>query len=245
MSIGNYLHAFLDIFYPRTCSHCNHNLNNSLEFYICSNCRGQISYITGNQCIRCGTALGPHTIITGKKGCTVCREKSLYFDAVTSITYYEGVVKTLLHKFKYARQKFLSAILIDIILRDKRLYDIVPNVDMIIPVPLHWLKKMRRGFNQSELLSQGVQKLFLKPISRNNLCRIKNTVSQTRLSKNQRQINVRNAFFIKRPELLKGKRILLIDDVLTTGVTASECSKKLKEAGVQSVHLLILAAARL
>jgi ComF family protein len=153
-------------------------------------------------------------------------------------------MKTLIHKFKYARQTFLSSLLHDIMLTDEKLKEIVPNMDVIVPVPLYWLKKMYRGFNQSEVLSRGIQRHFSKPLSTNNLCRIKNTASQTQLSKSQRQANIHNAFFVNYPKSFKGKRILLVDDVFTTGVTASECSKKLKEAGAESVHLLILATAK-
>lgn len=243
--LSTYLHAFLDLFYPRLCLHCNRNLNNSFEFNICSTCKKQIPYRDDTYCIRCGITLGPYNISNMKEGCAACKGKYLHFETITSVTYYDGVIKTLIHKFKYSRQKFLSEILNDIILADQRLKEIVPNIDIIIPVPLYWLKKRHRGFNQSELLSRGIQRHFFKPISANNLCRIKNTLSQTQLSKNQRQANVYNAFFIKYPELLKGKKILLVDDVLTTGITATECSRKLKEAGVQSIHLLILATVRL
>lgn len=152
-------------------------------------------------------------------------------------------MRTLIHKFKYARQKFLSRVLNDIIIVQGKLEKVISDVDVIVPVPLHWLKKMHRGFNQAELLSLGIQSHFSMPISTNNLCRIKNTLSQTQLSKGQRQLNVHNAFFVKYPAFFKGKRILLVDDVLTSGVTASECSRKLKEAGAESIHVFILAVA--
>ncbi|MFN3530953.1 MAG: ComF family protein [Candidatus Brocadia sp.] len=244
MAIGGYIHAFLDIFYPRSCLHCNRNLNNSYELYLCENCTKKIPYISHPCCNRCGTVLGPHITSKAKEGCPACKGKYLPFNTVTSVTYYDDVMKTLIHKFKYARQKFLASLLNDILITHERLKEVVPNIDVIVPVPLHWLKKMLRGFNQSELLSRGIQRHFSKPISINNLCRIKNTASQTRLSKNQRQINIHNAFFVHYPKSFKGKRVLLVDDVLTTGVTASECSKKLKEAGAESVHLLILATAK-
>jgi ComF family protein len=131
----------------------------------------------------------------------------------------------------------------DILIKDKKIKENIADVDIVVPVPLHWIKKLHRGFNQSELLSLGIQRYFSKPIIRNNLCRIKNTKAQTLLSKNQRKLNIHNAFFVRQPELFKGKKILLVDDVLTTGATASECSRKLKESGAESVHLLVLATA--
>ena len=243
MVIHYYVHALLDLFYPRSCLHCNRNLYDSHELYICADCKKQIPYVSDTHCIRCGAAMGPYITSTKKEGCTACKGKYLHFDTLTSIVYYDGVIKTLIHKFKYARQKFLFSLLNDIIIAQKKLNEIVPNIDIIVPVPLHWLKKLHRGFNQSELLSLGIQRYFSKPVSKNNLCRIKNTASQTKLSKSQRQVNIHNAFSVKYPQVFEGKRVLLVDDVLTTGVTASECSKKLKQSGAESVHLLVLAIA--
>ncbi len=244
MSIGEYVNAFLDLFYPRFCLHCNHSLIHSYEFYLCEDCKKEIRYVSNSHCIRCEAALGPHIVSTAEGGCTDCKEKYLPFDTLTSIFHYMGVMKTLIHKFKYARQKFLSTALNDLLLNHEKLPAIVPDIDIIVPVPLHWIKKMHRGFNQSELLSRGIQKHFSKPLSTKNLCRIKNTASQTQLSKSQRQVNIHNAFFVNYPKLFQGKTVLLVDDVLTTGVTVTECSRKLKEAGAGSVHVLVLATAR-
>ncbi|KKO17921.1 MAG: hypothetical protein B6D35_03430 [Candidatus Brocadia sp. UTAMX2] len=244
MVVHEYLHAFLDIFYSRSCLHCNSNLNSSYDLYLCADCTKRISYVRAAHCIRCGAALGPHGISTAPEGCMQCEGRRLPFTTAISVTYYEGVIKTLIHKFKYSGQKFLFHTLNDIMLSQNAVKEIIPNIDVIVPVPLHWMKKMRRGFNQSELLAQGIQRYFSKPVSTNNLCRIRNTASQTQLSKRQRQVNIWNAFRVNDPESFREKRILLVDDVLTTGVTAAECAKKLKQSGARSVHLLILATAK-
>lgn len=243
MAIRGYFHAFLDLFYPRTCLHCNRNLNRSYELYLCKGCTKGISYVGDTHCIRCGAALGPHSLSTMQEGCTVCKGRYFPYATTTSVTYYDGVMKTLIHKFKYSKQKFLSHTLNDIMLAQDTVKETIQNIDVIVPVPLHWIKKMYRGFNQSELLAWGIHQYFSKPILLNNLCRVKNTASQTRLSKKQRQANIHNAFRVNNPKMFQEKRILLVDDVLTTGVTASECSKKLKQSGAKSVHLLVLATA--
>lgn len=243
MALRDYFHALLDLFYPRYCLHCNAHLNDSQELYLCPYCKKTLAFIQNDHCLRCGTALGPHITPTIHEGCPACRDKYLYFDTITSITRYDGVIKTLIHKFKYARQTFVVSSLNNIVAMQTQFKETLSDIDIIVPVPLFWLKKLHRGFNQSELLSVGIQRHISKPISRNNLYRIKNTVSQTQLSRTQRQSNVHNAFFVKNPTLFKGKKILLVDDVLTTGVTASECSKKLKESGAESVHVFVLAKA--
>ncbi|MBI2472774.1 MAG: ComF family protein [Planctomycetes bacterium] len=243
MGASEYLHALLDLFYPRSCLHCKRNLNDSHELYICDDCKRQMPYVDAFHCIRCGAAIAPYSTSMAKEGCAACKGRRLRFDAMTAVAHYDGVMKTLIHKFKYARQKFLFRMLNDIIVTHNKLKDVVPDMDVVVPVPLYWLKKMSRGFNQSELLSLGIHRYFSKPLSANNLCRIKNTESQTHLSKSQRQANIHNAFFVKYPGSFHGKNVLLVDDVLTTGVTASECSKKLKESGARYVHLLVLANA--
>ncbi|MDR4507291.1 MAG: ComF family protein [Candidatus Brocadiaceae bacterium] len=240
--MGDYLKTFLDLFYPRFCLHCNANLNDSREVHLCCDCKRKIPYVNNTHCIRCGTRLGPY-IPTTEEGCSICREKAFHYDVLISATYYDGAIKTMIHKFKYSRQKHLSSVLDKIVRTQEKLEERIPNIDVIIPVPLYWLKKLHRGFNQSELLAFGIQKHFLKPIETKILCRIKNTASQTQLSKRQRRINIHNAFLVKYPKLVRGKNILLVDDVLTTGITASECSRKLKEAGAKSIVLLVLAVA--
>ena len=243
MTLHNYYHTVLDLFYPRTCFHCNCNLNDSGEVYLCHTCKEQIPYVKDTYCTRCGATQGPYATAKEDEGCSRCKGKKFYFDTVTPITHFDGVTKALIHKFKYAKLRFLCQTLNEIATTRPHLKTIVQEVDIIVPVPLHWIKKFHRGFNQSELLSRGIQNHFSKPVSVRNLCRIRNTVSQTYLSKTKRRENVHNAFKVKRPGLFAGKSILLVDDVLTTGVTASECARKLKEAGAERVHLFVLAIA--
>ncbi len=243
MTLRNYYHTVLDLFYPRTCFNCNCNLNDSGEVYLCHTCKEQIPYVKDTYCTRCGATQGPYATAKEDEGCSRCKGKKFYFDTVTPITHFDGVTKALIHKFKYAKLRFLCQTLNEIATTRPHLKTIVQEVDIIVPVPLHWIKKFHRGFNQSELLSRGIQNHFSKPVSVRNLCRIRNTVSQTYLSKTKRRENVHNAFKVKRPGLFAGKSILLVDDVLTTGVTASECARKLKEAGAERVHLFVLAIA--
>ena len=243
MALRDYYHTILDLFYPRTCFHCNCNLNDSSEAYLCHTCRDLIPYVKDTCCTRCGATQGPYATVKEEEGCSRCKGKKFHFDAVTPVTHFDGVARDLIHKFKYAKLRFLCRTLNEIVTTRPGLKQIVQEVDVIVPVPLHWLKKFHRGFNQSELLSRGIQNHFPKPVSTKNLCRVRNTVSQTYLSKTKRQENVHNAFKVRRPGLFAGKSILLVDDVLTTGVTASECARKLKEAGAGRVHLFVLAIA--
>ena len=108
-----------------------------------------------------------------------------------------------------------------------------------------WKKKQEREFNQSELMAKKISKRLSIPIYTNNLLRDKNTLSQTQLSRTQRQKNVKGAFKVKNPEIFYQKNILLVDNVLTTGMTASECAKSLENAGTSKVFLMALARSKM
>jgi ComF family protein len=121
----------------------------------------------------------------------------------------------------------------------------IGEIDFVVPVPLHWKKKQERGFNQSELMAKKICNELSIPISINNLNRVKNTLSQTQLSRTQRHKNVKDAFKVKNPGKFFHKNVLLVDDVLTTGMTASECAKSLENAGANKVFLIALARSKM
>ena len=157
---------------------------------------------------------------------------------------YEGVLKNLIHLFKYQNKFALAGPLA------KLLLNIVPqNGDVIIPVPLHLKKLRERKYNPSVLLgqelSQELSRKFLNairvPVYRNVLEKIAPTPSQTELSQSERRKNVLNTFSVTHADKIKGKHVLLLDDVYTTGATVSECEKMLGQAGAQKVSVVTLA----
>lgn len=179
--------------------------------------------------------------------CKECEEKIIFLSDFSPPFYwivrYEGPVKNAIHKFKYGRKKYygrkLARMYVDFIRKYK-----INDFDVIIPVPLHWKKEFIRGFNQSAILSVYISKELNKPVLLSVLTKIKNTPSQTQLSEKERKENVKNCFSVKKSHLIKGKKILLIDDVYTTGATIKEISKILRKAGVRKITVLTLAATR-
>lgn len=154
---------------------------------------------------------------------------------------YEGVLKEALHLFKYKGVlsllntfSYLLLLFIDKNIDMKR-------IDTIIPIPLYPVKLRERGFNQAYLLSLLIAKRYNIPISTGNLIKVKSTKPQSSLNRSLRLKNLKNAFSVRRPEYLKGKDILLIDDVYTTGATINEASKVLKRAGASSIKIVTLA----
>ncbi len=167
----------------------------------------------------------------------MCRSGLRGFEAAYCYGAYEGVLRDLIHLYKYARIKTLAGplgkLLASALPRDERF-------DAIAPVPLHWARQWRRGFNQSDLLAQAVARATGIPVIR-PLKRARATAVQAGLSNTARRRNVTTAFRETRRGLGGAKRILLIDDVLTTGSTGTACALALKRAGAQRVALLTVA----
>ena len=157
---------------------------------------------------------------------------------------YDGVVKDALHRFKFQRKKRLAGplgvLLVEYLTRNSELK--LKEIDAIIPVPLHRQRERGRGFNQVELLARQVSRYFELPVVP-ALERIKNTKPQFELPKAARLINIKGAFRVTRQEAVYNKRVILLDDIYTTGATITECCLTLKSAGVRRIEILTLARA--
>jgi ComF family protein len=159
------------------------------------------------------------------------------FDAAYSFGEYAGTLRDLIHLFKYGRVRTLSQPL------GRYLSCAIPReqrFDVVVPVPLHWRRQWERGFNQSELLAQAVARRYAAPVV-HALTRRKATPAQAGLSNAKRRTNVSGVFAARRREAIVGRRILLVDDVMTTGATLGACASALKRAGASHVSALTLA----
>lgn len=243
--LGNYVEAFLNLLYPSHCLGCQGSLHREEGRYICKGCRQGIHYITEPRCPRCGVGIGAYAQVS-REGCIECRHiPGPRFDRAFSATYYEGVIRELIHQFKYSKHEFLVTPLAETLLESLGKGNTLPRkIDKIVAVPLHWKKRVERGFNQAESLALRVGRHLGVEVSRGGLQRVRDTLSQSSLPYSLRKKNVRDAFKVKIPGEFRGKDILLVDDVLTTGLTASECARTLKAAGARSVYVLTLAKSR-
>jgi len=169
--------------------------------------------------------------------CALCRLGLRGFDSAYCFGAYEGALRDAIHLFKYGKVRTLAGPLGDLLAaaipRDQRF-------DAIAPVPLHWRRKWQRGFNQAELLARSLARRSGIPMLR-ALRRVHSTATQAGLSNTRRRSNVAKAFHVRKNMALAGKRILLIDDVMTTGSTAAACAVALKRAGAVKVSLLTVA----
>jgi ComF family protein len=169
--------------------------------------------------------------------CTFCRESSNNFDAVYSFGSYDGPLRKLIHAFKYGRVESLAKPLSKFLLRA---LPVEEEFDLVLAVPMHWLKCIERGFNQAELLARPVAKRYGLKLA-NNLHRSRRTASQASLNEVQRQKNLRDSFAVRRAAELAKRRILLVDDVFTTGATLRAATAVLKAAGAARVCAVTLA----
>ena len=188
-------------------------------------------------CVSCRTPFQNAFPLDAEGRCALCRSGLRGFDAAYCFGAYEGVLRELIHLLKYGRIQTLAGPLGDLMAaalpRDQAF-------DAVVPVPLHWRRQWKRGFNQSELLARSISRRTAAPMVR-ALCRRHATQTQAGLSNTNRRRNVASAFQCKRPASVAGKKILLIDDVMTTGSTAAACAAALKRAGARKVVLLTVA----
>jgi ComF family protein len=185
-------------------------------------------------CVSCRTPFQNAFPLDDQGRCALCRGGLRGFDAAYAFGAYEGSLRQLIHLFKYGKIRTLArplgALLARAMPRDERF-------DAIVPVPLYWRRRMQRGFNQAELLARVLARGTGIPVMR-ALRRVQPTSTQAGLSNTARRRNVASAF---RSRSVAGQRILLIDDVMTTGSTATSCALALKRAGAKRVALLTVA----
>jgi len=232
-----FLKTLLDLFIPPRCLLCGKIVDEQTG--LCPKCFSEIHFIGPNTCPVCGH---PHFFDTDSEKCILCLNKHPPFDRVQSAFYYDEFSKHLILPFKHADRtdmaEFLSVLLYQIG------SSLIEKSDLIIPVPLHPKRLRYRRYNQSALLARYLAKKGHKPYEPSLLKRIRNTPSQEDKTYIQRAKNVKNAFSVSEPDKIKGKNILLIDDVLTTGATLSSCAHALKKAGAKKVYCLTLARTR-
>jgi len=233
------LRAISALLYPPVCTICAAIVGS--DDYLCAECEEKTTRIVPPFCGRCSEPF--EGAITGTFVCANCSHRTIHFDTAVAAYRSRGIVRQIVHDFKYGRQihlrylvtRWLAAALDDLRLRGRQF-------DVIIPVPLHPARKRERGFNQASLLAELLSariSIQSKPL----LERIRYTTTQTALDRTERMENLHNAFRLRKNANVRGLRVLLIDDVLTTGSTLNECARILKDAGAISVHAATAARA--
>lgn len=224
--LGNTL---LDLIFPRRCGGCG---KPGREW--CDACRAQIRAVGSSICPHCGRPQ-PQSAV-----CPHCRHTPLEINGIRSAVMFEGPAREAIHHLKYNGRTSLAEPLGDLLIESWQANPL--PADMLVPVPLHQARLRERGYNQSALLGKRLAQATGLPLIEPALRRVKATVPQITLTAAERKANVQDAFEA-RAELVGGKRVLLIDDVCTTGSTLEACQLALKRASAQSVWALTLARA--
>lgn len=225
----------LDIFFPINCIGCK-----TEGVWLCEKCIKKIKIREEQFCPLCEKNITPDGRI-----CFTCKGKSPLTAMLVSTSYQDPTISKAVHFFKYRFVENLSQPLSEIILKTMRNCEL-PLPDLIIPIPLHRRRLRWRGFNQSALLATELAKSILPgielPMSDNLLIRKRYTPPQMSIKNHsQRHKNVRDAFTISEPAKIKGQRILLVDDITTTGSTIFECARVLKNDGAKEVFATVIA----
>jgi len=225
--------AGLAFFYPEICQLCKKNRARSADGFVCGPCREGVQFIQPPFCQRCGRPV--EGAITNDFECTACRQEELHFESARSAVAANGVVREVIHRYKYQRALWFEPFLAGLLVQQAWPHLSAKDWDLLVPVPLHSTQQRRREFNRSERLGRWLTKAIGIPMDRNLLSRIVPTQTQTRLDREARHENMRNAFAMRKKRRLHGERILLVDDVYTTGATTNACARTLLKGGADKV----------
>ncbi|HEV2692276.1 MAG TPA: ComF family protein [Verrucomicrobiae bacterium] len=224
-----WLNKSLGLFYPEVCQLCNAERATADDGFVGPQCWAQVRFIRAPFCDRCGLPFEGD--ITTKFECTNCRELKLHFTSARSAVVAKTTVLEAIHRFKYSRALWFEPFLADLLQREAAPVLRGANWDFIVPVPLHPLKQREREFNQAEILARHLSRATAIPLNTKLLQRTAATATQTRLKRDQRTANMHGAFALCKGADPKGKRIVIVDDVFTTGATTNACAKVLHQAG--------------
>jgi competence protein ComFC len=227
------LNAGLGLFYPELCQLCREERATPAEGYVCDECRSKAQFVHEPFCQHCGRPFEGD--ITTQFECTNCREMEWHFQSARSAVLARDPVLEAIHRYKYQRALWFESFLADLLIRAAGPVLGQQKPNMIVPVPLHPTKQREREFNQAERLARRLSAATRIPINKRLLRRSLPTRTQTQLNRQERLANVRNAFAMRGGQRLNGERIVLVDDVFTTGATTSACAGVLKAAGAGEV----------
>lgn len=218
VSIKNFYDNILDLIYPPVCGICG-KLN---QKYLCKKCQKVLE----NQ---------SKFVIDENQDFNQNFNKHLY------IFKYEGIIRSMILNYKFNEKSYLYITFVNFLLKNEKFFKILKSYDTIIPVPISSERKNERGYNQSELLAKELAKKLNIECVKNCLIKNKNIIEQSKLNKEERQKNIQGVYILKNKEKLINKKLLLIDDIYTTGSTVNECCKILKQANPRKIDVLTIA----
>ncbi len=228
-----------DLVWPRRCWLCDRDVGGEALFgSVCGACRAELAADPPPTCPRCSGTIGPHADVTD--GCPQCRGVRFRFDAAVRLGPYDGLLRRAVLRLKHEPGEALAEELGGLLAAARSGLLAPHRPEVVVPVPLHWWRRLTRGYNQSEAIARGLAAGLGLPCRPGWLVRTRMT-SQRAQSAAARWENVRGAFRPRRGLRIPGARVLLVDDVLTTGATADAAAAALRQAGAAQVVAAVLA----
>ncbi len=229
-----WFYPILDLLFPAACHACQGELRKSAIPFFCEACWSGIRPLEGPFCPQCGKPFSSSWALSFSPGhrCGDCRSDPPFFDRIMTPYSFDGVLAKAVFLYKYNRKVSLASPLVALILP---FLESIEKIDLILPVPLHQERLREREFNQSLLLGNVLGKVLKKPVEEHLLIKIKPTDHQMKLNRSDRRKNLKHSFRVSDARRIAGKKVLLVDDVFTTGATMNECAKVLKKEGCQEV----------
>jgi predicted amidophosphoribosyltransferase len=236
------IRCLVELLFPPACACCRRELAGAGDgLLVCEACRGLLAADPHVRCPRCAAPVADD--LTPGDTCIACRRVDFDFDAARALGDYNGARRLAALRLKHVGQEPLAAAIAELLGRRFAAELATQQFDAVLNTPMHWWRRARRGTNGPELLAAGLAgKLKIEHLPRClACCRLRQ--SQDMLSRTQRFSNVRGAFAVRRGYRLRGARLLVVDDVMTTGATAGELARVLKRAGAATVWIAVLARA--
>ncbi len=233
-------HVVLDWIYPRFCIGCEKQLQYPIQNYICSYCISDVPWIVGPQCMGCGK---PNPTLNQKNFCELCKDETTWlWKRCFCFVKNEGIAKNIILEAKYSEMPYLIQNLFT--LQAQKIFNILKflDIDWIVPVPLSPARQKDRGYNQSALIAEKLSQLIQIPVSNQLLKKIKWTPPQATQGRLARLQNLKESFKASLNSRIKFPvRVLLVDDIMTTGSTLTACAQALYDIGIQEIYTFCLA----
>jgi ComF family protein len=236
--LARHCSALIDLLYPRACGGCGRSVD-GVSGHFCWDCRTRVELVRRPYCSLCGDpfeGMIDHDVV-----CDTCDAARPHFALARSGVRFRGPLREAMHAFKYARAAYLASDLAPFLVAAAESWGRSVVVDAVTAVPLYPLRERERSYNQALLLAAHLAAAWDLPLLHDALRRVRPTATQTALKAADRALNVRGAFAVACPERVAGRRLVLVDDIMTTGATVNECARVLREGGAVSVHVATVA----
>jgi len=227
------------LLWPAVCNSCGVSIPEA-QNGLCQRCWDELlACAGGDYCGRCGRDASKYAAIG--EGCANCQDAKLHFDGIARGGVYDGSLRNMILAFKFRDRTELDLQLCFMVNSAFAGSEFLDRIDVFVPVPLHWRRRLERGYNQSLILCKGIEAAKGKISA--DFVRARYTARQWNLSPAKRKRNVAGAFAVRKGHGFAGRTVCLVDDITTSGATLNECAKTLKEAGAEKVFAVVAAVA--